>query len=147
MQGSSSEVDKLVSMAEKVSDTVNDLHTKIANLRVMFIVSTMGLYASFGSGYYTYMEPSWLNELPFAFFLTLIMLTVFLAMGSIFYILKYFTKIREYRYYLKSETQILHRLLEMVHEYREHFDGDKLTFVENAILDMKLQRIKFKKKW
>lgn len=44
---------------------------------------------------------------------------------------------------LRSETEILHKLLNMVYEYKAHVHDEKLSSVENAILEMRLQRINF----
>lgn len=141
------ELEKLVNMAEEVSETVSSLHEKIANLRVMFMLSTVGLYASIGCSYFIFRKPEWLTNIPIAFYLSLIVLAVFLCLGSLLYIYKYIRNIRVYRRSLEAEIKILHRLLDMVHEYRENVYASELSYVENAILDMKLQRIKYSSKW
>ena len=146
-KSSSNELEKLVNMAEEVSETVNSLHEKIANLRVMFMVSTIGLYAAIGSGYFIFKRPDWLMSLPVAFYISLILLAAFLSLGSMFYIYKYVRNIHIYRRSLDAEVQILHRLLEMVHEYKENLYEKEMSYVEKAILDMKLQRIKYSSKW
>lgn len=146
-KSNSTELEKLVNMAEEVSETVNSIHEKIANLRVMFMVSTIGLYAAIGSGYFVFMRPDWLIDLPVAFYIGLILLAAFLCLGSLFYIYKYTRNIRIYRRSLVAEEQILHRLLDMVHEYKENLHEKEMSYVEIAILDMKLQRIKYSSKW
>ncbi|MBN3116321.1 hypothetical protein H4F46_15620 [Pectobacterium brasiliense] len=146
-KSSSSELEKLVNMAEEVSETVNSLHTKIANLRVMFMVSTIGLYAALCSTYFMFFKPELLKGLPIAFYLSLMLLAVFLGLGSIYYIYKYFRNIRIYRRDLDTEIEIRHRLLDMVHEYKENIHDEEMSYVESAILDMKLQRIKYSSKW
>jgi hypothetical protein len=146
-KSSSTELEKLVNMAEEVSGTVASLHTKIANLRVMFMVSSIGLYAALGSIYFVFQRPEWLINLPFAFYLTLIFLATFLSLGSLFYIYKYVRNIRIYRRSLGAEIEILRRLLDMVHEYYENVHEAEISYVEKAILDMKLQRIKYSIKW
>lgn len=143
----STELEKLVNMAEEVSETVNSLHAKIASLRVMFMISTAVLYASLGSAYLAFQRPDWFANLPFAFYITLILLTAFLCLGSVFYIYKYIRNIRIYRRSLDAEIGILHRLLDMVHEYKENVYDKEMSYVERAILDMKLQRIKYSSKW
>ena len=144
---SSTELEKLVNMAEEVSGTVNSLHEKIANLRIMFMFSTVGLYTAIGSIYFIFKIPDWLANLPVAFYISLIMLAAFLSLGSIFYIYKYTRNIRVYRRSLDAEIQILHRLLDMVHEYKDNLHEREMSYVERAILDMKLQRIKYSSKW
>ncbi|NOH45845.1 hypothetical protein F0259_18815 [Vibrio cyclitrophicus] len=146
-KSTSTELEKLVNMAEEVSETVNSLHEKIANLRVMFMVSTIGLYAALGSSYFIFNRPDWLMNLPIAFYISLIILAAFLSFGSLVYIYKYVRNIRIYRRSLDAEVQILHRLLDMVHEYKENLHEKEMSYVEKAILDMKLQRIKYSSKW
>jgi len=146
-KGNSNELEKLVAMAEEVSETVNELHIKIANLRVMFMVSTIALYVAIGAAYFVFQPPQWLSNSPLAFYLSLGMLAVFLGLGSCFYIYKYTRNIRVYRHNLETEIEILHRLLEMVYEYKENIHDKELSYVEKAILDMKLQRIKYSSKW
>lgn len=143
---SSNELEKLVNMAEEVSETVNALHTKIANLRVMFMLAIMSLYASFGLGYFIFQSPSWFLNFPLAFHLTLILLAIFLGVGSVLYLCKYFRNINIYRHNLETEIQIMRRLLDMVHEYKENIHEKDMSYVEKAILDMKLQRIKYSSK-
>lgn len=146
-KSSSTELEKLVNMAEEVSETISLLHTKIANLRVMFMVSTVGLYAAVGSAYLFFQRPEWLTNLPFPFYLTLIFLAVVIGLGSFIYIYKYAQNIRIYRQSLDAEIKILHRLLNMVHEYKENLHETEMSYVEKAILDMKMQRIKYSSKW
>ena len=146
-KSSSSELEKLVNMAEEVSETVNSLHVKIANLRVMFMISTIGIYAAIGSSYAVYKKPEWLINLPFAMYITLLLFAIFLGLGSLFYIYKYVRNIRIYRITLDAEIDILHRLLDMVHEYKDNVHEIEMSYVERAILDMKLQRIKYSSKW
>ncbi|TOH65968.1 hypothetical protein CGI76_22750, partial [Vibrio parahaemolyticus] len=50
VQNSQHELESLVEMAESVSATIEDLNTKITNLRSMAMVSLVGIYASIGSG-------------------------------------------------------------------------------------------------
>ncbi|MBH0046504.1 hypothetical protein [Pseudoalteromonas sp. NZS11_1] len=143
----SSELEKLVNMAEEVSETVNSFHAKIANLRVMFMISTIGLYAAIGSSYFIFNRPDWLINLPMAFYLSLIVLAIFLCVGSSFYIYKYSINIRTYRRNLAAEVKILLRLLDMVHEYQENIFNEEMSYVERAILDLRLQRIRYSNKW
>ena len=86
-------------------------------------------------------------NLPIAFYISLIILAAFLSFGSLVYIYKYVRNIRIYRRSLDAEVQILHRLLDMVHEYKENLHEKEMSYVEKAILDMKLQRIKYSSKW
>lgn len=146
-QYNSNELEKLVAMAEDVSETVNGLQTKIANLRVMSMIATVGLYASVGAASYLLDRPNWLSGVSIAFYLLLILVAALIGLGSIFYVYQYVSKIKEYRRSLDAEIGILHRLLDMVHEYKDNIHGEELTYVERAILDMKLQRIKFSSKW
>lgn len=146
-KNSSTELEKLVYMAEEVSETVNALHTKIANLRIMFMASTIGLYAAIGFGFFIFQPPEWLPKLSITFYSSLFFLVIFIGLGSAFYIFKYFRNIRILKRNLEIEIQILHRLLDMVHEYQENIYDKKMSHVEKAILDMKLQRIKYSSKW
>lgn len=141
------ELDKLVSMAEDVSETVNELHAKIANLKVMFMLSVLGLYGALGASYYLIRQPKWLFEIPLALYSSLIILAVLIGLGSVFYIYQYATKTRVYKRSLNAEKDILHRLLDMVHEYKENIHSAELSYVEKAILEMKLKRIKYSSKW
>jgi hypothetical protein len=143
----STELEKLVNMAEEVSETVISLHTKTANLRLMLMFSIVGLYAALGSTYFVFQRPSWFTDFPIAFYYTLILLSAFLGLGSLVYIYKYIKNIRLYRRSLYAETEILKRLLDMVHEYKENMHEKEMSYVEQAILDMKLQRIKYSNKW
>ena len=45
-----------------------------------------------------------------------------------------------------SETEILNELLDMVYEYKDHIHSVEMNYVENAILNLRLKRIKFSTK-
>lgn len=141
------ELETLVGMAEEVSETISLLHSKIANLRVMLMLSTIGLYSAAVSVYFVFKNPGWLSNLPFTLYIALIFLAFFLVMGSFFYIYKYLVNIKSYKRKLDIEIKIMHRLLIMVHEYKEYIYDKEMSYVEKAILEMKLERIMYSSKW
>ena len=134
-------------MAEEVSGTVSQLQTKMNNLRTMAVVSAIGLYGGLGVAYYIYRASKNWVEFPFPFPYTLAAIAVSLAIGCMYILIQYISKIKSYRYEVDSEKKILHRLLDMVYEYKGHIEEDELSIVDSALLDMKLQRIKFSGKW
>ncbi|CAM3899231.1 hypothetical protein [Rheinheimera salexigens] len=145
-QSNSSELDKLVSMAEEVSDTVNKIKTQISKLRSMAVVSFFGIYATMGLIYIIIHPSKWIIEQPLFLLIFLILLTLILGVASLFYFFQYIIKHRVYRNKLTAEIQILYRLLDMVHEYKDNIYDTKLSYVEEAILDMKLRRLEFSSK-
>lgn len=150
--GTVSDLDKLVLMAEDVSKTVSALQIKIAHQRAMLIIlfsAALSLVPLLL--YLSYMkiqmgESNFDNLIPReTIFLTRILSAVIGVFG-IYYIYNNITKMRIYRRELNSETEILRRLLDMVHEYRQYIHDKELSYVENAIFEMRIQRIKFSTK-
>ena len=143
----SNDLEKLVTMAEKISETVNDLRTKITNLRAMFFVSIIALYASGGFVAILISKPYWFDGIPVSIIAVSIFVGAALFLGVAYFIFQYFRKIKKYRKDLKEEIEILHRLLVMIDEYRSHCKDDGVGFVDEAIIEMRLQRIKYSGEW
>lgn len=144
---SSVELEKLVAMAEEVSATVSSLHTKIASLRVMCMVSVISMYFAMCSIYLLLKGPSWMPEIPRVVLLIVMLLVVCVIIFCFLFIFRYMHNIKLYKQNLNTEVQILHRLLDMVHEYKENLHEEEINYVEKAILDMRLQRIRYSTKW
>lgn len=72
----------------------------------------------------------------------------FLSLTFILLFLNLYRQLRKYQAELNIETEILHRLIEMIYEIK---DVNKfrmnLTMMELAIIEMRLQRIKFSTKY
>ncbi len=49
---SQNELESLLEMAESVSATIEDLNTRIVNLRTMAMVSIVGIYATLAAGFF-----------------------------------------------------------------------------------------------
>lgn len=136
------ELEKLVLMAEKISDTVAEINTKITNLKVMSMVAMICLYISIGAATYLFIVPE-IENISFALYSVLITVALITSAGSVLFLSQYFMKIQGLRRTLNSEKEILHNLLNMVFEYKDHLHNEDVSFVDNAILEMRLKRIKF----
>ena len=144
MNNEGDDLEKLVVMAEKVTDTISDLNTRISNIRLTLMVSTAVLYASFGGMFYLQLQPDRLMELPFLIYTSISVLIIILILGSAYFVVQYFRKIRDYKLKLSSEKEILKELLDMVYEYKDHiYHGGSVSYVEEAILKLRLKRIEF----
>jgi len=141
------DLEKLVQMAENVSETVNDLNTKMTNLRGIIAFSIIGMYTSIGAITYLILKPVWLENVSGTIFMLFILLAGSLFFISTYFIFQYFSKSKICRHTLYSERKILNELLDMVYEYKEHIHKEDMSFVENAILEMRLKRIRFSTKW
>ena len=144
---SSSELEKLLLMAEKISETVNELHTKTANLRTMSYFSGIATYISFGLLTYFYINPELIFDVPLTLKLSAGIVLLSASTLGVYITYQYFSKIKRYRRDLMVETEMLHRLLAMIHEYKDHIHSSDLSYVDNAVLEMRLQRIKYSGKW
>jgi hypothetical protein len=144
---SQNELESLIEMAESVSMTVEDLHTKITNLRSMAVMSLVTTYAG-GAGAVFLLKSSEFSESLNSSALLLVGLIGFtLASASIFFLFQYVSKIKKLKYKIETEREVLHHLLDMVFEYKDHVYSGNHSFVEKALIEMRLKRIGFSSKW
>lgn len=137
------ELNKLVEMAENVFATVSELNSKITTLRVMTMVLAIVIYGSAAAIVYLTLDSAGSDKLSHAMNIFLSVIAAVSFVGSFIYLFQIVIKTKEYKRSVFSETQILHDLLDMVFEYKDHIQKNDLSYVENAILDIRLKRIKF----
>jgi len=152
INGTVSDLDKLVLMAEDVSKTVSALQTKIAHQRAMFVIFIAAALSLLPFLLYLFYmkiqmgQSNFANLIPRETIVFIRILGAVIGVFGIYYAYNNITKMRIYRRELNSETEILRRLLDMVHEYRQYIHDKELSYVENAIFEMRIQRIKFSTK-
>lgn len=142
MKNDLSELEILVDMAEEVSKNVNSLYVKIANARIIFIFSAVVIYAAIVFIYIVLKS----NEISYNIQIGLMLLSIFLLSGFLVHLSKYFREYHSYKQSLETEVRILHRLLDMVYEYKENIYVRDKSYVEEAILDIRLQRIRYSRR-
>ena len=142
MKNDFSELESLIDMAEEVSKTVNSLYAKIANVKIIFIFCMAILNAAIVSIYMI----SKSTEISANIQIGLVLLCLFSLAGFLVYFLKYFREYHSYKQSLETEVRILHRLLNMVYEYKENIHVRDISYVEEAILDIRLQRIRYSRR-
>lgn len=145
-QFNSNELEKLVAMAENVSETVNELHAKRAKLKTTAVISLGGIYLSLGTAGYLFTHPYWLDQFPWMFYISLIIFLIFTGVISSIYTYQSVNFLKLVNRDLHTEVEILEKLIRIVYEYRDNVADDALTYVEKTILDMKLQRIQLSSK-
>lgn len=144
---SQNELESLVEMAESVSSTIESLHTKTVNLRTMGMVSFVGIYFSLIGCYYLFSN-IFLNEKQGLWVYWLIFIfTVILLVGCCFFLFQCFNKIKSLRYKLATERDVLDHLLTLVFEYKDHIYSNESSYVERALIEIRLKRIGFSAKW
>lgn len=135
------ELNKLVSMAEEVSERVTMLNVALSKSRLILITSSVLTYLSLGLVFT--MALDWKSFSALSMNYSIIAIAVIIAVCSMLYAVKSFKELKNNRQILEIEKEILKRLLEMVYEYKEHLHNSEFSFVDNAILEMKLKRMKF----
>ncbi len=144
---SQNELESLLEMAESVSATIEDLNTRIVNLRTMAMVSIVGIYATLAAGFFLYDSTFLIEKLEVWAFLLTCLLTATLLMGSCFFLFQYFRKVKSLKYKLNTEKEVLEHLLPLVFEYKDNIYSNKSNYVEIALIEMRLKRIGFSSKW
>ncbi|MGY3965093.1 hypothetical protein [Aeromonas veronii] len=147
VQDSQHELENLVQMAESVSATIEDLNTKITNLRSMAMVSLVGIYASIGSGAILWKSSAIFENLDYWAFLIICFATLTLITGASYFLFQYFKKIKYLRYKLEREKDVLLHLLTLVSEYKDNIYENNYSYVERALIDIRLKRIGYSAKW
>ncbi len=147
VKDSQHELESLVEMAESVSATIEDLNTKITNLRSMAMVSLVGIYASIGSGTLLWKSSVLFENIENWAFVLICFVTVTLIMGASYFFFQYFRKIKYLRYKLEREKDVLSHLLTLVSEYKDNIYGSSSNYVELALIEIRLKRIGYSAKW
>jgi len=147
MEKRSDELEQLVSMAEKVSTTVDELGSKITNLKMIMMLSMIGIYISFGAVAFLYSKSNFAAQISSVLYIAIFAISVVILIISVYLSFQVSIKIKRTKKSLESERIILHHLLDMVFEYKDNLNQNELSIVEYAILDMRLKRIKFSTEW
>ncbi|EJL6847737.1 hypothetical protein [Vibrio cholerae] len=144
---SQNELESLVEMAESVSATIEDLNTKIVNLRTMAMISMVGVYATGTAGFFLFENSLFIEKMELWAFLLMCMFTLTLLIGSGFFLFQYFRKIKSLKYKLDTEKEVLEHLLPLVFEYKDNIYSNDSSYVEKALIEMRLKRIGFSTRW
>lgn len=139
MTDNNSEIYQLIEMAEKVSEQIANINDRIEKGNFT-IVSSLLLSSFPAIGAATlYATDTIIKFMALPLFLigvasliTALMLAVVAKKRSL-----------ELNRSKKIETDILHNLLIMIHEYKEQIYKSEKSPVERAIIDMRLKRIEF----
>lgn len=132
----SDELEKLITMTEKVSETISDLNAKIGNMQTKLMLSKIGLIVLLGS------VISFVTMNTEASY-TIMAISVAAMLVSTYVAFYYYKKLHALLKLRHDETKILDTLFNMVYEYKDHLHEGELTAVELAIIDMKLKRMSF----
>lgn len=141
------ELESLVAMAESVSATIEDINTKIANLRSMLMISTVGAYATVCCFFILFKYSLRVENMTTTGSLFISATTFALMAGSIMFLFQYFRKMNDLKYKLKKEKEVLEHLLVLVFEYKDNIYSNKSNYVEKALIEIRLKRIGFSTRW
>lgn len=143
MTDDNSDLEKLVDMAEEVSSKISDLNDKISKLKNAILYLSAFMFMPFTLSYFlpTIDSPTRLIVYP------LIIVGGIFFVAGLFYIILGIRRLRDLTDSKKLEQEILHDLLNMIHEYRIYLHSESASLVANAILDMRLKRIEYSGRW
>lgn len=140
---SASQLERLLNLAEEVSGKVDVLHQNIASLRGQFYLHAIVAYflsIFIASLFY---RRDWFKIFSDELFFILIFSMFALLILNVYYFSKTISRLRLFRGELSLEKEILHRLLDIVHEYLDNLYQIQMNHVDKAILELRLQRIKY----
>lgn len=140
---SASQLERLLNLAEEVSGKVDVLHQNIASLRGQFYLHAIVAYflsIFIASLFY---RRDWFKIFSDELFFVLIFSMFALLILNVYYFSKTISRLRLFRGELSLEKEILHRLLDIVHEYLDNLYQIQMNHVDKAILELRLQRIKY----
>ena len=131
------ELYQLIDLAEKIANNKNVLVGELkTNLIKSIGAATMIAVFALACRFYLYMTSySWNNE-------SLIIFSLLLFIGLIFYLVKQWRKKEKIKEELKSEEKRLIKLLNMIDGYRSMI-REELNPIQKDIVDMRLSRINF----
>ncbi|BEE13834.1 hypothetical protein VAWG004_23370 [Aeromonas veronii] len=141
------ELESLVAMAESVSATIEDINTKIANLRSMLMIVTVGAYAAVCCFFFLVKYSFRFENMTEWGSLFISAVTFALMICSIMFLFQFFRKMNDLKYKLKKEKEVLEHLLVLVFEYKDNIYSNKSNYVEKALIEIRLKRIGFSTRW
>lgn len=130
--------EKLIDMAQKASENITVLDTKTNKAQTKIFVCLMTIFLIFIS-----VGVNWFEDASDEIFITTGLLLLLVVVGSLYFFFLNYKQLSSLKKLKNSETKILKNLLNMVYEYKDHLHQEDLSFVERAIIDMKLERIQF----
>ncbi|WP_332822913.1 hypothetical protein [Stutzerimonas kunmingensis] len=134
------QIGQLLDMAESVSEKITDLNGRIAKIKsaviLFFTFSLFPVYLALkvGGGASIHVE---IFAEVFRFLVAgfVVVMVIFLATA--------YRKIIHFERAKKLEIAILHDLLPMIHEYRSYLYDVENSYIDRAIIDMRLKRIEY----
>lgn len=141
------DLNDLVSMAESVSEKVQSLEKKIIFVKNKFYFSFLGIFFGFTVVFFLIDNKYMITEGFIEYFY--LILFIFIVLSFIFFmnIFINFNRIKSFLWEVRSEKSILKELLDLVFEYKAHLSKNDISPVENALIEIRLKRIKFSTKW
>lgn len=136
------DLEGLVNLASEVSDHIKNIDDKLFKLRVNQLVSILFVYLSLAGMAYVTVDYT-LRHLSDIFQIST---QVALALICIISSLNLFIRLQErkkIREEIETETRVLVKLMDMIFSIKETMGKEEIGVVQDAILEMKINRIKF----
>lgn len=142
------ELEQLMGFAEELSTSIEKANTQAANLRSMAMLSIIGFYAAMIICYH-FAEDFLFGDSTSSISIMFILATL-LACGAFYFFTQYFSKIKRLKKQIDLDREMLSGLLDTLYEFRDHLyvhSDDERNVVEQMVINMRIQRIKFSSKW
>jgi ABC-type multidrug transport system fused ATPase/permease subunit len=136
------DLEELVKLASEVSDHIKNIDEKLFKLRVHQLVSILFMYLTLGGMVYMNIDYS-MRHLSDALRIgAQVALVLILIISS----LNFFIRMQErkrIRGEIETETRVLNKLMDMIYSIKETQSKEEIGVIQDAILEMKINRIKF----
>lgn len=139
----SNELERLLDMAEKISDTVGKLNATIINtatrlifLGVILIILVLGISLFWA-------RSGWHQTLPMLSYYAVTILAMLTVVFLTYLFFRIAIQLKSLKKSKRYESEILQKLLEMIFEFKDNLQKDNLSNVDKAILEIKLKRMQF----
>lgn len=144
MSESVEDLEKLIDMAEKVSVALEYIESKSSEIKARLAFALAILYGGFVLSFVVLSKYREYFDIPDLLFNCMIVISFACALLGVILTFRVGRTLISYRKNKKVESGVLHHLLDMIHEYKSHLlDSNSLSFVELAIIDIRLKRIEY----
>jgi len=133
------ELEKLISLAESVSENISNLDSKLYKLKVQTLAVMSLSYLIIALGFLLYIKQFLSYPIMITFSIGFIALII---VGGL-YVLHNFKIIKDTKYELKSESIVITKLIDMIHSYKMTVPTYRNDMLSSAVIEMRLGRIKF----
>lgn len=133
------QIGQLLDMAESVSEKIADFNEKISRIKsaiiLFFTFSLFPVYLAFKVDNGAVQSAFFAEVFRFLVAGFFVVTVTFLATA--------YRKVTHFQRAKKLEIAILHDLLPMIHEYRSYLYDVENSYIDRAIIDMRLKRIEY----